>query len=196
MVWKIHACRPARGLRRVLVTCCISLKALSSWIFFPSNLGSFFDCFRCTAGNKGSSVQEDIPASGNKGCGQQRLLSPRGPLPSSRGRTCVPRYPSPPTVCMYLSACTPVHEHHQLTLTLTTRTRTHIRTQQTLDLARTHTRPHSRRCYIREILIQYGVHLAPSVRTSMTSLEAPRVCQLFLLMFFVLRLESMMAYYI
>ena len=24
-VWKIHACRPARGLRRVLVTCCISL---------------------------------------------------------------------------------------------------------------------------------------------------------------------------
>jgi hypothetical protein len=79
---------------------------------------------------------------------------------------------------------------HPRTLTRTTRTRKHIRTQQTVTLARTHTRPHNHRCYIREFLIQYGVHLTPSVRTSMASLEAPRVCQLFLLLFFALRLEA------
>jgi hypothetical protein len=111
-------------------------KALSFTIFHPlfflSDRPLFFlsSPTKCTAGNKGSTVQEDIPASGNKGCGQQRFLSPRGPLPSSRGRTCVPRYPSSPTVCMRsatITSPTHHHPHNANTITHTHTTNTHTR---------------------------------------------------------------------
>jgi hypothetical protein len=63
VVWKIHACRPARGLRRVLVTCCIFLGR-----HFPSGKAGL------SSGDEGQ--HREIKHTGNEGSSVQASLCP------------------------------------------------------------------------------------------------------------------------